>query len=307
MNRTYEQKDWLLSVEGRNLVARDGVRVFYEVVGQGDQTIVLANGLGGRLYSWEPLIRALAPYYRIITWDYRGLFESQSPSRIRRLAIPEHAEDLKEILDQEGIRTAICMGWSMGVQVCLEMTSLYPEYVECLVLINGTHGKALQTAYQPIFRVPGVENMLHGLIDWASSRPAVTEKLGRFVMSLERPLRKGGRLWGKLYGSDRIEIMLWQYLSDVFATDFGNYLRLFLELDAHSTFHLLRSIDKPTLIISGLLDFLTPAYLSAEMARKLPDARHVVLRLGSHFVLAEFPNDVIGHIESFLADTHATP
>jgi pimeloyl-ACP methyl ester carboxylesterase len=39
----------------------------------------LANGLGGRLYTWQPLVRRPPDHYRIITWDYRGLFDSTPP------------------------------------------------------------------------------------------------------------------------------------------------------------------------------------------------------------------------------------
>ena len=75
-----------------------------------------------------------------------------------------------------------------------------------------------------------------------------------------------------------------------------NYLRLFQELNAHSTFHLLKEIPHRTLVISGLLDCLTPAYLSFEMSRKLPRARHVVAYLSSHCVLLEQPKLVIQEI-----------
>ncbi|MCO4764274.1 MAG: hypothetical protein KC502_22370, partial [Myxococcales bacterium] len=39
--------------------ADDGTQVAYQVVGDGPETVVLANGLGGRLYSWLGLIDPL--------------------------------------------------------------------------------------------------------------------------------------------------------------------------------------------------------------------------------------------------------
>jgi hypothetical protein len=47
-----------------------------------------------------------------------------------------------------------------------------------------------------------------------------------------------------------------------------NYLRLFQELNAHSVYHLLRHIEQPTLVVSGLLDVLTPAYQSMPRNRR---------------------------------------
>src|SRR5438132_11986731 len=70
---------WLREAVGRTVRSVDGVEIYYEVLGSvaaDAPAVVLANGLGGRLYSWEPLVERLAPGRRIITWDYRGLYKS---------------------------------------------------------------------------------------------------------------------------------------------------------------------------------------------------------------------------------------
>ena len=52
---------------------------------------------------------------------------------------------------------------------------------------------------------------------------------------------------------------------------------------------------------SGGLDFLTPPYQSRHIARRIPGARHLQLRLGTHFVLLERPAPVVAAIEDHLA------
>ena len=42
----------------------------------------------------------------------------------------------------------------MGVPVALEMALLFPEAIGSLVLMNGFHGQAFQTAFQPLVRIP---------------------------------------------------------------------------------------------------------------------------------------------------------
>jgi pimeloyl-ACP methyl ester carboxylesterase len=88
-------------------------------------------------------------------------------------------------------------------------------------------------------------------------------------------------------------------MDDVLGPSFPNYLRLFQELDAHSTYHLLRHIEAPALVIAGMLDVLTPAYQSAEIAKRLPDAELVRLWRSSHFSMLERPEIVVPAMKRF--------
>src|ERR1044071_2895325 len=85
--------DWARSLRRKRATSFDGTGLSYEVLGEGDKCILLANGLGGRLYSWVPLIDDLWREYRFIIWDYRGLFDSDTPSHPNRLAVYNHIED----------------------------------------------------------------------------------------------------------------------------------------------------------------------------------------------------------------------
>lgn len=126
-----------------------------------------------------------------------------------------------------------------------------------------------------------------------------------------------------------------RYLRDVFGTGpvhIHSYLRMFQELDAHSVFHLLPSIEHPSefiitlitmratplllhysimivppfavtspaFIISGFLDYATPAYQSFEMCNKMPNAWHVCHLFGSHFLIGEYPDSIPSEIEDFV-------
>ena len=291
---------WEEKAQTRQVAGYQGTRICYQKIGEEGPAMMLASGLGGRLYIWEPLLERFSDSWQMITWDYRGLFESGAPSQIRRLGVYNHAEDALRILDAEQIPRAVFVGWSMGVQVSLEFASLYPERVDKLVLLNGTHGHALATGLQPLFRIPWLQKVLHESIDWFEPRKGLQRLLAAVATSrLNCELIGGG--YAGLRRQPRIKDLYRQYMEDIFATDFANYLRLFQELDAHSVYHLLRHIPHQTLIVSGLLDILTPAYQSREMKRKLPHARHLCFPAGTHFVLAEYPRQVVSHIESFLA------
>jgi 3-oxoadipate enol-lactonase len=290
----------LETVPRRIIESHDGVRIAYWVVGDGERTMLLANGLGGRLYAWEPVIRALYPQYRFITWDYRGLFDSSAPARRRHMSIPDHALDARAILDAEKTERAVICGWSMGVQVSLELAILHPERVAGLVLLNGTYGHAFVSGFQPIAPLPFVSRWGHRVIEFLVERPDLTEILGAAYRAGMTPTMLLFWLISQA-PPGRTRKLLERYRDDVFGRGtFANYLRLFQELDAHSTYHHLNEIEAPSLVVSGAFDLLTPAYQSREIARRMPNAELLRLWRASHFVLVERPEVVVPAIVRFV-------
>jgi pimeloyl-ACP methyl ester carboxylesterase len=292
---------WEATHEDRRLVTSDGTGIAYEVLGKGERTLVLANGLGGRLYAWTPAIEAFWRDYRIITWDYRGLFASDSPKSKRRLAVAHHVEDVMAILDAEKVERAVFAGWSMGVQVALDVAASSPERVAGLVLLNGTHGHVLSTGFQPLVSIPFLPKRLHAVLDWLQDHEEVAQSIARLSRLAEIPMWLGMRVTAGARAS-AVTPLLGRYMDDVLGPSFVNYLRLFQELDAHSMYHLLREIEAPALIIAGMLDVLTPPYQSAEMARRMKDAEYIRLWRSSHFSMLERPEVVIPAMRRFLEE-----
>jgi pimeloyl-ACP methyl ester carboxylesterase len=319
----------------RVLTTRDGVRLTYYVLFPGNpRLMVFASGLGfaSDFAAFASLVHRYGKVggdFSFIAWDYRGLFSSgggpmadeddqedsdngtrrrstrakqQAKTKRpvpRRLAIPNHAEDLADILAAEGRYPQIdlLVGYSLGVAISLEFAALYPDRLKKLALINGTYGSVFETAFQPFFRVPFLSALLSAGIEFVLDHPVVLPH----IITLLRPVLW---CWKRLYnfllekdynvavlGPNYLEHFLSQYLDDTVCSPAHTdaYLRLFQELNAHSAYHLLRYIQAPTLVISGLLDVLTPAYCGFEMARRLPNSRHVVAYLSSHCVLLEQP------------------
>lgn len=289
----------LADVRAGEIVASDGVRIAYEVVGRRGPVIVLANGLGGRLYAWLPLIEALRDRYRFVTWDYRGLFESEAELDGAVLGVSRHAEDLCAVLDAEGIDSAHLCGWSMGVQVCLECATRFPDRVRSLILINGTYGQVFSTAFQPFFQVPVPHTRLHAVVELGVRFPALVHGMMRAsLVAVEALFVARSRLVATAH--PLMALGLRQYLSDLTNTRVENYLKLFQALDAHSVYHLLPQVRQPSLVISGGLDYLTPAYQSRQMARRIPGAHHLRIPLGTHFVLLERPATVVNAVREHL-------
>src|SRR5690606_2639985 len=130
-------------VTQRDVVARDGTRIGYQVRGDGP-CVVLANGLGGTYLAFRHVYDALADY-KTVCWDYRGLYTSEAPRDPRANTVRHQVDDLMAILDQEGVRDFVVVGWSMGVQVGYEALRQHPARVRGMLAINGTYGHAFRT------------------------------------------------------------------------------------------------------------------------------------------------------------------
>ena len=118
-------------------VERDGVRVFYEVYGSGEPTILLLptwSIIHSRL--WKLQIPDLARRTRVITFDPRGNGRSDRPATEAAYAESEYAADALAIMDATGTDRAVLVSLSMGAQRALLLASDHPERVAGAIFIG---------------------------------------------------------------------------------------------------------------------------------------------------------------------------
>jgi len=294
-----------LALEKRALIARDGTRLAYYTTKApypGAPIVLLANGLGGHHVAWRGQIEHLAGTFRLLTWDYRGLFESSRPvpDVPAAYAIPRHADDLLDLLDAEGIERAAFVGWSMGVQVILEAFRKNKRYATSLTLINGTSGRPLDT----LSPLPGVKQVLPSLVDLARRAHAVARQVTRKAASLPEALA-GLKAMG-LMGETLDDAVFEELVVGFSQLDMEAFFHNLRALGEHDASDVLTEIDVPTLIVSGDRDTMTPPSLAKDIARVIPDAEILIVRGGTHYTAVEFPELVSLRLARFLAKTNAT-
>jgi 3-oxoadipate enol-lactonase len=116
-----------------------GVRIAYESFGDGP-SLLLMQGIGYARWSWDPIVPLLAERFRVLSFDNRGIGESDVPPppyTARQLA-----EDGIAVLDAAGVERAHVVGASLGGMAAQELAAGFPERVDRLVLACTTPGGA---------------------------------------------------------------------------------------------------------------------------------------------------------------------
>jgi len=279
-----------------SLEVADGTRLATYGVGNEGPGLVLANGLGGNILAWRHLVDFFSTNYNIQSWDYRGLYNSGPPSDPTAISVDVQARDMLAVMDAANLSSAVCVGWSMGCQVILDLYRQAPERVSGIVLICGAPGRALQTSLgggQAGTMVRQVVDSLHTLEPyWAGVLPK-TAPLTTFLPWL--------KFTGLISHCADLDIMRDQ--AEAFLNlDFDVYLATLAALDDHEARSVLSSVTVPTLIIGGDNDIMTPATVSEEMHRAISGSELLILRAATHYAPIEFPEHINLRIEKFLRE-----
>lgn len=117
-------------------VTRDGVRIGYEVFGEGEPTILLLpTWTIVHSRQWKFQVPYLSRHYRVVTYDGPGNGLSDRVAEPARYTADSYAEDAVAVLDACGVERAVVVGLSLGAGYGLRLAALYPERVQGLVAI----------------------------------------------------------------------------------------------------------------------------------------------------------------------------
>ncbi|KAA1419339.1 alpha/beta fold hydrolase [Nocardioides humilatus] len=123
--------------DSEGYIERDGVKVFYEVYGDGDPTILFCPTwtlIHSRV--WKLQIAYLARHFRVIVFDPRGNGRSDRPRTREAYAEKEFAQDALDVLDATGTEQAFVVGLSRGTQRSLLLAAEHPDRVLGLIFIG---------------------------------------------------------------------------------------------------------------------------------------------------------------------------
>jgi pimeloyl-ACP methyl ester carboxylesterase/predicted glycosyltransferase len=118
-------------------VERDGVRVLYEVHGEGEPTLLLLP-TWSIIHSrhWKAQVPYLARHFRVVTFDGRGNGGSDRPKDPEAYREEEFAADALAVMDATGTERAILVSLSLGSVRALLLAANHPERVSGSVFIG---------------------------------------------------------------------------------------------------------------------------------------------------------------------------
>ena len=116
-------------------IESDGVRVFYEVYGAGEPSVLLFPSweiVHSR--AWKCQVPYFARHGRVVTFDRRGNGRSSRPREVRAYDRCCAVDDAVAVLDRAGVERAVVVSWC-GAGDDLMLAVEHPQRVAGLVLI----------------------------------------------------------------------------------------------------------------------------------------------------------------------------
>jgi pimeloyl-ACP methyl ester carboxylesterase len=95
----------------------NGVRLFYEISGNGEIPLVFVHGSWASYHIWDFVVPRLAESFRVLAYDRRGHSESQCPSG--QGSVQEDVADLAVLIEHLKLGPAWVAGNSFGASITL--------------------------------------------------------------------------------------------------------------------------------------------------------------------------------------------
>lgn len=257
-----------------------GVRIYYEVEGQGPPLVLIA-GLTGNLKTWRlyGYVKELKGDYRLILLDPRGHGDSDKPHDPKAYTPELMTGDIVAVLNDLGVEKANYWGYSMGGGLGYQLTRYHPSRFNSYIL-GGQTPYPLSEAQKQTVNL--LETMLSlGVEKGPEAVIVFLEKtLGRSYLAHEKE-RIRDNDYKALY-------ILWQTRA------------WHMQSDKSTTDDLFSRITTPCLLYAGERDVEYDGM--KEATKHIPDSRFISLPSLDHGGAFFLGRDLIlPHVKSFLA------
>ncbi len=251
--------------------SHDGGELYVVARGQGP-VIVLSHGVVLSVQTWAKQLRSLADAgFRVVAFDHRGHGESTVGHGGH--TVENLGADLRSVIEALDLRDAVIVGHSMGGVAILSFCSQFPdearERVAGIVLLSSL-----------------ARSILSGNPRIANASTWVADRLPDGAAALRA--RDLGLVVARLgFGRHPVASHIEATRQMILATSPATRREAVAALAGLDLTSRLADIDRPTLVICGTADLITPLAESRRMARRIPGARLEVIEGGGHMLMFE--------------------
>ncbi len=118
-----------------NYVETNGIKIYYEFHGQGNDTILLLHGNGQNIKAFNKQIPELSKHFIVLAMDSRA--QGYTSDDEKEITYELMAEDVNSLLNRLEIRSINILGWSDGGNIGLIMAMKHPEKVKRLATMGA--------------------------------------------------------------------------------------------------------------------------------------------------------------------------
>jgi 3-oxoadipate enol-lactonase len=253
------------------------IKLAFEWVDAGGELIIFLHGVGADRHAWMPQVTFFSQLgYSVAALDMRGTGASQARFA-NGLAVPitmeDFAADVHELILDLGFKHAHWVGNSMGGVVIMEAFRNKYSTIAKAVLCN-TFAKHPDAA--SILPRPAIALKTKSLAELAAERIpfALKPNTGKEVLE------------------ESIQAMA--------TKDVETYLLSWRETWSHDYLDVLPTVSRPSLVITGSIDKITPPTLGEEIAGLIPGAKYHLIEDANHISNLDKPEEFNQTVFDFL-------
>lgn len=253
----------------------------------GAGTVLLLGPLGADLAAWRHQIAYLAPRYRVVAWDLRGLGASRAPPDPAALDVADHARDAAAVLADLAIARCAVLAWGEGAQIALDLAHRAPSVTTHLALVcprwSGRFARALGVHAEsslPLFGARALAPTRRALARLGAPL-AIAKRLGLVAASLD------AELYDEVAARKR----------ELDPTSLSAIARA---LGRHRDAPRPESLTMPVLVACGTRDSASHVLEARRLGRRLPFGELFVIDGASAWAPLEYPDLLNLRVEKFL-------
>ena len=252
------------------------------VTGDGDHTVVLANGLGTNQQTWRHVVDALKGTYRIVRFDYVGTPDADLAAYEphRYASLHGHADDVVALLDALDLSNITFVGHSVSGMIGALASLAAPDRFAGMVFISASPRYIDDGDY--------VGGMSRGTVDdiLAAAASDYHAWVGGFSPLAVGPAHAPELIdeFASYLRRMRPDVAS-QTLHTVFTSDFR---------------HILPRVHTPVVVVQSQSDVAVPAVVARYLAGHLPNATLHELKATGHVPQLTDPAEVVTVLEKTL-------